>query len=200
MKKGISVLIAGILMISLTACSGDVSEKITKRYKNLESYTATAVVTVNGNKGLSVYEMKQSYQAPDTYRMEVVKPHRLAGTVSLLKGKDLWLKSGESSAIPLELETLKEETDFLFLNSFLDEFFNQEPVPEITLGADETILLTAPVTNPNRYRFHQNLVFDGKNLLPKTMITYDRDGNEAVRVEYQNFVRNASIDEKILIP
>lgn len=200
MKKGISVLLTGILMISLTACSGDVSGKITKRYQNLESYTATAVVTVNGNKGLSVYEMKQSYKAPDTYRLEVVKPHRLKGTVSLLKGKDLWLRSGESSAIPLELEPLKEETDFLFLSSFMREFFNQEPIPELTQGADETILLTAPVKNPNRYRFHQNLVFDGKSLLPKTMITYDKDGNEAVRVEYRDFVRNASIDEKSFIP
>ena len=129
MKKGVSVLLAGILMINLTACGGDVNEKITKRYKNLESYTATAVVKVNGNKGFSVYEMKQSFKAPDTYRIEVIKPHRLAGTVSLLQGKELWLKSGEADAIPLELEDLKEETDFLFLDTFLKDFFEQESVP-----------------------------------------------------------------------
>lgn len=200
MKRGISVVLAGILMISLTACDGHVGEKISKRYKNLESYSATAVVTVNGNKGLSVYEMKQSYKAPDIYRMEVTKPHRLAGTMSLLKGKELWLKSGESSTIPIELEDLKEETDFLFPVTFLNEFFEKEPVPELETGTDEEILLTAPVNNPNRYRFHQNLIFDGRSLLPKAMITYDRDGNEAVRVEYRDFVRNAPIDESFLMP
>lgn len=200
MKKGISVLLIGILMISLTACGGDVSEKMTKRYKNLESYTATAIVTVNGNKGFSVYEMRQSYKAPDIYRIEVQKPHRLAGTVSLLRGKELWLKSGETATIPIELEELKEETDFLFLDTFLKDYFHQEPVPKPEIGADGAVLLSAPVTNPNRYRFHQNLVFDGESLLPKAMITYDRDGNEAVRVEYRDFVRNASIDEEILKP
>ena len=197
MRKSISVLLTGILMISLTACQGTVSQKLSQKYQNLESYTAKAVVTVTGNKGTAVYEMRQSYRAPDTYRVELEKPEHLSGMVTVVDGQKLWMKQGDGPAVPLELSGLEEETDFLFPVTVLQDFFSLDPLPQLTEGTDGMILLTMPVKKPNRYRMQQNLLFDAKSLLPTTLITHDEDGNEVLRVEYRDFERNTVLDDSI---
>ncbi len=200
MKKGISVLATGILMMSLTACQGDVSEEFSKRYQRLESYTATAVVTVTGNKGTTVYEMKQSYRAPESYRLEVVKPEQLSGTVTIMNGQDLWMKSGETPAISLSVTGLEENTDMIFPVTVLNDYFREDNPQNLTENADGTILLTGAVQKANRYRMSQNLFFDGKSFLPTEMITYDENGNEAFRVEYRDFKQNVELDDGVFLP
>ncbi len=197
MKKGISVLIAGILMISLTACQGDVREKITRRYRNMESYTGVAVVTVTGNKGPAVYEIKQSYQKPDSYRLEVLKPEQLSGTVSVRKGDILWLKRGDTKAVPVELTGLEEEMDLFFPVEFLEYVLSTESGSELTENQDGTVLLAAPMKEPSRYRFSRKLLLEKKSLLPKIMTVYHQDGSEVFRVEFRDFETNVPLDEEI---
>lgn len=192
MKKSISVLLAGILMISLTACG----ERSSKRYKPIESYTATALVTVTGNKGATVYEMKQSYRAPDSYRLEVVKPERLSGTVTVMVGQELWMKNGNTPAVPVELAGLEEGADFLFPVRFLNEYFAKVPQPTLQ-EENGTLLLTAPVPEGNQYRFHQNVLLDAKSFLPTALITYDEDGGEVLRVEFRDFQRDAELNDSV---
>ena len=43
MKKGISVILTVILMMSLIACGGDVNQRVNRRYRNLQSYTALRI-------------------------------------------------------------------------------------------------------------------------------------------------------------
>ena len=200
MKKGISVVLAGILMISLTACKGTVSQEISKQYEKVESYTATVTVTVTGNKGGSVYRMKQSYQKPEAYRLEVLEPKNLAGTVSILNGQKLWLKSGDAPMMPMELAGVEEAADFLFPVEFLEKVFAKPEPPALMENAEGSVLLTAPVEGASRYRFSRNLELDAKSFLPKTMITYDKDGNEVLRVEFEDFVMNVKLDDSVFAP
>ncbi|MBO5363950.1 MAG: outer membrane lipoprotein carrier protein LolA [Clostridia bacterium] len=200
MKKGISVLLTGILMISLTACRGDVSQEIPKRYEKLESYTATVSVTVTGNKGESVYRMQQSYRAPDSYRLEVLEPKNLAGTVTVMTGQTLWFQSGDTPAIPMERAGLEESTDFLFPVEFMNSYLAQNADQEITENADGIVRLKAPVLGNSRYRFSRSLEIDATSLLPKKMMTYDQDGNEVLRVEFLDFDFNAELDESVFSP
>ncbi len=199
MKKGISVLLAGILMISLTACQRDVSKRIFKKYQDLESYRVTADVTVHGNKGSSVYEMNQSYRAPDSYRVDIVKPEHLVGTTSVSTEGKLRLKR-DDRVEEIQLFAGREETDILFPDGLLREFLARDPLPELTEGEDGTILLTGVIANGNSYRMSQNLMLDGKSLLPKRLITYNKDGDEVFRVEYRDFELNAKIEDGAFVP
>ena len=161
---------------------------------------ATATVTVTGNKGAGIYRMAQSYRAPDAYRLEVLEPENLAGTVSIMNGQKLWLKSGDAPAVPMELAGLEEAADFLFPVEFLGKLFSQTEPPTLVENADGRVLLTAPLESASRYRFSRNLELDARSLLPKTMITYDKDGNEVLRVEFEDFVMNKKLEDGVFSP
>ncbi len=197
MKRGISAFLVGILMISLTACKGDVSQELPKQFEKMESYTAMATVTVTGNKGDSVYRMKQSYRAPDSYRLDVVEPKNLAGTVTVMTGQKLWFKSGDTPAIPIEKAGLEEVADFLFPVEFIRSYLASSQEQELAKEEDGSVLLKAPIPENSRYRFSRNLELDAKSLTPKTMTTYDEDGNEVVRVEFQDFIMNDKMEDDV---
>ena len=200
MKKGISVLFAAILMISLVSCKGDESEKIRKQYEDLKSYQAEIKVTVSGNKGPMDYEFKQSYRSPDCYRAEVTVPERMAGTVAIIQGDKVWFRGAGAPAMPLEANTLDEEMDVLFPIQFLGDYFQQEPLPELDENEDGLIQLVLPNRGSNRYRFTQQLWIDGKTKLPDSFVTYDIDGNEMVRVEYKSFTPNIELEDSLFLP
>ncbi len=200
MKKGISVFLTVILMISLTACKGDVNQEIDKRYRELQSYTAEVKVTVTGNKGPMEYGFYQSYRTPDSYRAEVTKPERMAGTVGIITGQEVWLRGADAPAMKLELGTLDQEMEVLFFSKFLKEYFGQDTLPELVPNQDGWIQLVLPKRGTNRYRFTQDLWIDGKTHLPVCFTTCDMDGNEIVRVEYESFVPNIEIEDSVFLP
>ncbi len=200
MKKGISVILAGILMISLTACRGDVSQELPKRYEKLKSYTATATVTVTGNKGNSVFRMTQSYRAPDSYRLELMEPKEYLGTAAVQNGQKLWFRRGSDPWIPMESAVLEEGTDFLFPVELIHSYLDRNAGKELAESPEGTLVLKAPVSEGSRYRFSRKLELDGESLLPKTMITYDQDGNEVLRVEYEEFHFNAEMEDDLFSP
>ncbi len=200
MKKSISAFLVAILMISLTACGGDVNQEIDKRYRELQSYTAESKVTVTGNKGPMEYGVSQSYRAPDSYRAEITKPERMAGTVGVITGQEVWLRGADAPAMKLELGTLDQEMEVLFLLPFLEEYFNQETLPELVPNQDGLVQLILPKRGTDRYRFTQNLWIDAKTHLPVWFVTYDMDGNEVVRVEYESFVPNIEIEDSVFLP
>lgn len=200
MKKGISVILTVILMMSLIACGGDVNQRVNRRYRNLQSYTARVKVTVTGNKGQQVYQMSQSFRAPDQYRIEILAPERMQGTVCVISGRNIWMRSAGDLAIQMEQGFFQEEKDYLFLQDFLTDYFDREELPELTVNQEGRILLSAPRRGDSKYRFSQNLEIDKSSNLPKFLITYDEDGSEVVRVEYENFEPEAEIADSVFLP
>lgn len=201
MKKSISVVCAVILMMTFTACGkGDVKTEINKRYQNLESYTASVRVTVTGNKGAETYQISQSWRAPEQYRAEVVSPERLRGTVSVINGKAMWFRSADAPAMQMERGMAESQTDYLFLPDFLAEYYGQEPLPELEVNEEGLVMLSAARRGSSQYRFNQTLWIDAKSKLPAKLVTWDADGNEILRVEYEDFVLNAKLEDTVFLP
>ena len=199
MRRGISVLLTVILMMIPVACKTDVNRKIHQRYANLKSYTARVRVSVNGNKGTEVYELSQSFCAPDRYRTEVISPKRMEGTVNVIAGGSMWYRSAGTPAIRMEQGFFQEGRDYLFLHDFLEEYFKESAAP-LTENEEGLVLLDAPVRSDQTYRFTQNLWIDAKSNLPRTLVTYDEKGNEMLRVEYEDFVVNPALSDSVFEP
>ena len=65
MKKSISVLLIAILMITLAACGDgmqDGQDGIYRKFHAMQNYMAEVEVTVYGNKGNTIYTMRQFYE------------------------------------------------------------------------------------------------------------------------------------------
>lgn len=194
MKKSILVVLAFILMISLTSCKRDIDYEINKRYMNLQSYYAKINVTITGNKGKADYDMEQIYQAPDRYKTEVLGPENLKGTAFITDGDGIRLRSESYGEIHID-KGVSEELDFMFLGDFLKELYSLGEIGGYIPNNDGEIVLNSVRSGKNSYHFTQSLYINADTYLPIKLITYDSKGNEIIKVEYREFNFNPQIDE-----
>ena len=199
MRKSISVILIAILMISLAGCKKNINKEIDKIYKDIESYSAVVRVTVAGNKGAEQYEVSQSYKG-GRYRTEVTKPERMKGTLSVISGDEMWLRSAGEPAIYMEKGFSDEQKDYMFIKDFLDEYYSQESLPVLVPDEEGRIMLNLPERGNNEKRFKQSLWIDEKTRIPVCLATYDKNGDEVIRVEYISFVPDAEIEDSVFIP
>lgn len=198
MKKSISAVITVILMMTLTACKGDVNTEINKRYMNLSSFIARAEITVTGNKGISSYEVSQTWREPEDYRLEVLKPENMQGTVYILKDGIMKYKSRDFNSAEAEMPT-EEEYDFMLISDFLRGFYESGNIPEFFENADGKVVMNSARSSNNKNRFTQTLTVDTKSYLPESLVTYNLNGNEVLRVKYLEFTINPEIDETVFV-
>ena len=197
MKRGISITWAIMLMLTLACCKPqDVNKEIYKRYHDMKSYTAVVRVAVTGNKGVQEYAIRQDYLAPDCYRTEVLEPENMKGTVTVFHGEKMSFQSAGADAATLQ-RSISREKDYLFLPDFLAEYFAAEDTADHTASADgNQTMLNAAVRGSREERFTQNLWVDNKTLKPVRLSTFDVDGSEILRVEYESFEWNPQLEEQ----
>ena len=195
MKRCIAVFVAVILMMTLTACGQDRNREIDKRYRNLESYTARMQVTVTGNKDESVYELVQTFLAPENYRTEVLSPKELQGTVSITNGDQMYFVGGDAPAVSLT-QNRTDGADCLSVADFFRSYFDRGQMEE----RDGKVLLHVLTENENSWRTSQRMELDAKTLLPETLLVFDRNDNEVLRIEFIDFVPNKTIEKNVFTP
>lgn len=201
MKRGI-MGIAVILMITLTSCKSvvqhDVYSKIYEQYNAMQSYIATAAVTVANNKGESVYRIRQYYSAPDRYRMDILDSEGNAETTYLFNGGTITLHSRSGGDVTLD-DSLVTEKDYVFLPDFFADYFRSQDsfvsAARDLNGAQTELGTMCAAADPSRFR--QSLWIDDKTLVPSRLITYDADGNEVLCVSYENFSLNERMDDAV---
>ena len=185
--KRIAVVLAVIPMIILCGCMGDTGQKIEKRYRNLESYMAEITVEVTGNKGKETYEMIQVYQSPDRYRIEVISPKELAGTVTIVTDEETRLLGGGAPEISFPLNRT-DAVDSLSVSDFFRSYFDGGQMEE----TEESVNLSV-----QQDWGQQVLELDKKTLVPKTMWVYGKDGKLRIQAEWNEFELDAKIDKEI---
>ena len=103
MKKRITAVFAALILVtSLIGCDEkspqDAYKEIYKRYNHMESYYASATVTVISDKGESEYSVRQFYEAPDKFAFFVDSPESVAGSGYVAQNGNFTLKSGTKTS------------------------------------------------------------------------------------------------------
>jgi len=178
MRRGMTVFLTVILMISLTACSKDYGQEIEKHYQDIKGYTATVRLTIHGAE----YELLQSYQSPDIYRSEVLSPKNLKGTVSVITADEIRLSGGEFSSVTMP-RIAKASLSYLQLRDFFLAYFSQGD-RKLEETEDGGILLTH---TENSDSIKQVMRVNKKTFAPEIMQGYDAEGNEVFKIEYLKF-------------
>lgn len=202
MKKYIAALAAFVLTISLCAsCSRgadgyDAYKEIYKRYSNIENFYAEAEITVENPRTETVYHVRQSYTAPDSYTLVIDSPEALAGSGYVFRGGKATLKSGfgkdesVSAAAP-------ETRNCFFVNDFFAEYFGSEESAAKSSGGfsgGETAL-DCYISSGTSDKFRQTLTVDNKTFLPLKLTTYGADGKPRVTVKFIEFKLNSDDGE-----
>ena len=200
MKKGISVLLIVILMMSITACGGEKEDVVTGFYRDLQSFTAEINVVVTNGQGRQEYKMSQSWKAPEQYRLEVLEPSEIAGTICVIHGDTLTFYGAEAPKMEWKRGMESMETDYMLLTDFTAAFFATTPLQPLQENEQGQVAMTVAGRENNARRFSQTLLADADSGEPCQLITVDADGNEVLRVEYEKFVPNAEIDDAAFMP
>lgn len=196
MKKGISFLLSVILMITTAGC-GTINQKIDKNFKDMKSYIATVKITVNGNKSTTEYRAKQFWESPDKYRVEIIEPERMSGTVTVYTDNEIFMQSKDTPKQRIERGLSVPDKDFMFISDFVNEYYILDQMPEFQNG--DEVILTSETFENNKNRFVQNLIINPENGQPLKLITYNDKGDEVISVEYEEFISNCEIDESLFI-
>ncbi|MBE5038858.1 LolA family protein [Ructibacterium gallinarum] len=200
MKKSISVFLIVILMMSVTACGGDREDTIAEYYKDLQSFTAEIKVTVSNGQGKQEYKMYQNWRAPDQYRLEVLEPSEMEGTVCIMDGDAMRFYGAQAPVMELTRGIENMESDYMLLTDFTTAFFETKPLPQLQENEQGLVSMTVAGRENNPRRFSQTLLVDADSGTPRQLVTVDADGSEVLRVEYEKFVPNAEIEDAVFMP
>ena len=196
MNKSISVVLTVILMITVTSCKKDVNSEINKRYMNMESYSARADITVTGNKSTETYEVYQAWRNPTDYRLEILSPENMKGTVYIFKDGIMKYKSRDFKSNELSKSQLNGEYDFADIADFFKRVYESGNTSGFVENSEGKIVVTAK-GNGKKDRFSQTLVIDGKLYTPESLTTFNIKGDQVLRVSYTDFKLNPVLDEKM---
>ena len=195
MKKGIIVLTV-ILMITLTACGrnshGDYS-KIYESYGNIKNYTADIEVTVSAGENISDYKARQYYMAPDLYRVDYIS-EEMEDISCVLSGNTLKFKSPDGKVTDFD-GYIPGEKYYIFITDFMERYCKSESAKSSASRGRTVLELEETGDNPQRAAM--KLWINNKTGLPEKMITYNKDGEEAIVVKYSNFKMNKKMNKKI---
>ena len=124
-------------MITTAGC-GTINQKIDKNFKDMKSYIATVKITVNGNKSTTEYRAKQFWESPDKYRVEIIEPERMSGTVTVYTDNEIFMQSKDTPKQRIERGLSVPDKDFMFISDFVNEYYILDQMPEFQNG-DEVI-------------------------------------------------------------
>ncbi|MBR5155863.1 MAG: hypothetical protein IKW62_05235 [Clostridia bacterium] len=203
MKKSIiATMFALVLTTSLFGCGEksqhDIYKEIYKRYSNMESFYAAATVTVRSDKSESVYSVRQFYEQPDKFAFFVDSPEEVAGSGYVARGGEFKLKSGTGSDFDTKV-AFPDSKNYMFLCDFFEEYYKSEETSVVAdngIGTDKTVM-SCFMSDKNPKRFMQSLTVDSQTYIPLTLTTYDIDKNPVIEVSFNDFKRNAKIDQRI---
>ncbi len=187
------ILLTGCVFVSCIGCQEkeytkeEVYEKFQEQILKIESYTCTAELTVLGNKGESNYTIKESYNKPDNYRLEIISPKNLKGQTVEYNNKKIIINNAEIND-SIEFPNKNENIQYLFIGDFIKNYLQSESNKDLVMNmSNEYLELESKIQGDDKYFNKQKLYINLKHKNPYKMEIIDKEGNVRFTVEYKNF-------------
>lgn len=177
----------------------DVYERLYKAYNNMVSYEAEVEITSYSNHSENVYAAKQYFREPNQMRSEILSPPTVAGVQTIINGDSVRISQPESGGELLVSGMKNGESDYLFLNTFFERYYQSE---KATVGVSNTaegemILLETETGLSNPYRAGMRLKVSSKTLNPIQMDILGKDGEVYMTVLYRSFSPNLPLTDDL---
>lgn len=206
MKKGISFLLALLLLGSIAACGAKEEpltemEAIQKELAEMDGYACTATLTRTSNKGENTYETKQYYKSTGEYRLELTAPEEVKGNYTVFDGKHICQGNPRLGDTIIKEVPESQQRNELFLGQFVKNYMQSEGVSVETAALDESkcVVLEAVIPGNDPTVSTEKLWVDRETLLPVRFAIYDAEGQERYRMDYGEFEFNPKFEEGLFV-
>src|SRR5690625_492278 len=200
--KGKYVMILSMffgLVIFMTACGAkskeQVTDKLTKQVNGLESYEATAEMTLNTGQEEQKYLIDILYKAENYYRINLQNANNELEKQTILKNDD-----GVFVIIPGQQKPFKFQSDWPENSS--QAYLYQSLVNDVLKDAESSFNATedyfvyhVKANYQNSYQLpKQEIFFNKKTLSPALVNVLDNDGEVIVQVRFTSFNFNPEVN------
>jgi len=188
------------VVLFLGGCSLNTDEKVFnkvhQRLTGMESYSCIAEVYVKGNKNPGEFKVKQWFEVPNRYRIEVIDPGCMKDKTTVFDGNRIWMYYPYIDQVFLMENVDISGEENLFVGFFLRDLMESEEIQYYTVEKDgeQVIVIELPVPGSSKYRFIQKLYVNKKHLVPMLLEVYDVNNNITMRVKYSDFTYNPELN------
>lgn len=162
------------------------------------SYSAIADITINGNKGISKYKVKQYFVEPDKLRLETLEPNYLRGKIVVLY-ENKW--KVHHPLINNSFEILRpKDDDALILMGVIEKhvFIGEASKLYNTVFRNVNCVgIKSVVPGGNKLRANTILYINEKSKLPMGMTILDDKGNINIEILYSEFKYDQNFDNAL---
>lgn len=196
MKK---MLLMIILVIILSSCKkNDDIYNVNKKISNMLSYSASAEIMINGNKGISEYKVKQYYSEPSKLRIETIEPGFLKGKTIVYNGEK-WQIYHPLINSNLQIERLRDDDELIYLGVIQKNMIAWENVEYkyASRNGIEYVAIKCNIPGGNEYRRSAILYITRKEYYPEFMEILDDRSAIKITVKYNDFEYNTKLDDEL---
>jgi outer membrane lipoprotein-sorting protein len=174
-------------------------ERIQQTLTGLTSYRCMATVEYKANKGSNSYETVQHGRITGEYRIEVVAPEKVAGSVTCSDGSKIYQFSTQVNGRVSLLAKETQERSEIFLTSFIKNYMRSQEVSVsvANLGEGKCTVLEAVIPGGHPYLSSEKLWMDNETFKPVQLIIYDPEGKERIVVTYSTVEYNVELDDAL---
>lgn len=197
MKKA-SILIFFLIFL-FSACENSINNgNIQEKLQGVRGYSATADITVKGNKGTSFYKVKQYCIYPNKLRIETLEPDFLKGKV-ITKADDKWNIYHPLIKESISVTKLMEDDEIILMGVFQRDLFTNSnlKISKTKYQGMDCYEIKSPLPKGNRYRSTAVLYISEEKEIPIGMIIYDSNGNVAIEIKYTDFTFNHNFQDTL---
>lgn len=197
------------LVIFITGCSklitneeeGQMSnyKSINEFINNLDTYAAVTNITYISNDNKNTYKTLQYCRKTGEYRTEIINPDNVTGNITMFDGKIIYqYNPSVSDSIQITSQETSERSE-IFLTSFIKNYAMSKEVSVSVSNFDnnEFTVIEAIIPGNHPYMSNEKLWINNDTLLPKKLVVYDYNQIERIIVEFEEFVFNPILEDKI---
>lgn len=159
------------------------AEEIKEYILNINSYTAELEVTINSNKNVNKYVLKQEYVSNSILKQTVIKPENMEGLEILYKDGNVELNNSKLNLSKIYNNYPYLSDNVLWLNSFADRC--KENLENTRVYEEENDVVIELDLKSNAYLVNSKLYLEKGTGKPKKMIVQDNNKNDIVYILYK---------------
>ena len=177
--------------------NGNNISKLTKNLEeyilNISSYEAELEVTIESNKTINKYKLKQLYCKPNFIKQIVKQPTNIENLTIVYDGDNMKIENTNLSLSQIyeNYKYINENT--LWLNSFINNYNENSKSYE-----NENEFILENNNKYNQYNVKQVLYIDKSKKIPTKMEVYDNNKNTKVYIKYNEIKLNKISKEEIV--
>lgn len=192
-----------VLIFLLMALAGGCTEKSDKKIfyetqqtlNKIDSYYCEVEIISKGNKNPQEYVMKQWFQKPDKYKLEVLKPDDIKGKITISDGTKAWIYHPAIEQTWIMQNFVNSEEQNMFLGYFIKNCLESEAVEMSNkkIDGEQFLIVTTDIPGNHAYFNKEVLYYNVKTRKPHLLQVYDVKDQLRIEIKYKNFEYNPKL-------